>query len=241
MSTELRDNHLDETQDAPAGDDGGESQPRRGPLRYAGRIVASVLAILFIGLLAFGLVTQAPDSTIDDALADAKTVAAPGLELDVLTPGRLPPKLAEPVTRATADRRVALDELRGMPIVLNFWASWCIPCREEAPLLQRSWTEHGKDGVLFLGLNMQDARQDARGFLAKFNQNFPNVRDPDNSTARAWGATGLPETFFIRRDGRVVGHVIGVVSPQQLEDGIRSAVAGRARGAALGGDQRPTR
>jgi len=241
MSTESRDDHLDKRQDAPAGDDGGDQQPRRGPLRYTVHIVASLLVILFIGLLVFGLVTQAPDSTIDDALADAKTVAAPGFELDVLTPGRLPPKLAEPVTRATADRRVALDELRGIPVVLNFWASWCIPCREEAPLLQRSWTEHGKDGVLFLGLNMQDARQDARGFLAKFVQTFPNVRDPDNSTARAWGVTGLPETFFIRSDARVVSHVIGVVSPQHLQAGIRSAVGGRPRGAALGGDQRPTR
>ncbi len=67
------------------------------------------------------------------------------------------------------------------------------------------------------------------------------MRDPDNSTAREWGVTGLPETFFIRRDGRVVGHVIGVVSSQQLEEGIRAAVRGRPRGAAQGGDQRPTR
>ena len=148
----------------------------------------------------------------------------------MLAPGCLPPRLAEPVTRATADRRVGLDELRGTPVVLNFWASWCIPCRVEAPLLQRSWTEHGTEGVLFLGLNMQDARQDARDFVAEFDQTFPNVRDPDNATARAWGVSGLPETFFIRLDGRVVGHVIGVVSRQQLENGIQSAVARARRG-----------
>ena len=95
--------------------------------------------------------------------------------------------------------------------------------------------------MLFLGLNMQDVRSDARTFLRTFNQTFPNVRDPTNATARRWGVTGIPETFFIGRDGRVVGHVIGVISPQQLDRGIAGAIGGRAQDAALGGDRRPTR
>lgn len=218
-----------------------EAPRQRGVLRYAGRVVAVGLAALFVGLLAFGLISQADDTTIDDALADARPVVPPGFELDVLTPGTTPPAVARVVRRAAADGRLDLAELRGTPVVLNYWASWCIPCREEAPLLQATWKRHGPRGVLMLGLNMQDVQDDARNFLAEFGQTFPHVRDQDNSTARAWGVTGLPETFFLRRDGRVVSHVIGAISQRQLDDGISAAVAGRALSAREGGDRRPTR
>lgn len=116
-----------------------------------------------------------------------------------------------------------------------------MPCREEAPLLQRGWTRHARDGVLFVGLNVQDVRSDARGSLQTLEQTFPQVRDPTNATARKWGVSGIPETFFIGRDGRVVGHVIGVVTVRQLERGVADAVAGRAHDAALDGERRPTR
>ena len=95
--------------------------------------------------------------------------------------------------------------------------------------------------MLFVGLNQQDAREDARDFVRTFGLTFPHVRDPGNGTARAWGVTGLPETFFIDRRGRVVSHVIGVVSDEQLAAGIRAAVAGRPSVEAEGGDHRPTR
>ena len=215
------------------------SPPRRSPLRHAGRIVTFVLAGGLVVLLAYGLVARAPDTTIDDALARSQPVPAPGFTLDVLIGDSRPATVA--FARAAADKRVQLRELRGTPIVLNFWASWCIPCRDEAPLLQRSWSAHAGDGVLFLGLNMQDVRSDARAFVRTFKQTFPHVRDPTNATARRWGVSGIPETFFIARDGRVVGHVIGVVSARQLEQGIADALDGRAQNAALGGDRRPTR
>jgi len=212
---------------------------KRGPLRYAGRVVAFALAAGLVGLLAYGLLARAPDTTIDDALANATPVPAPGFSLEALIARSRPANLA--FARAQADDRVDLRELRGTPIVLNFWASWCVPCREEAPLLQRGWIRHANAGVLFLGLNMQDVRSDARTFVRTFKQTFPHVRDPTNATARRWGVSGIPETFFIGRDGRIVGHVIGVVTPQQLERGVADAIAGRAQNAALGGDRRPTR
>ncbi|MGH2901122.1 MAG: TlpA family protein disulfide reductase [Solirubrobacteraceae bacterium] len=215
------------------------SDETRGPLRYAGRVVAFALAAGLVALLAYGLLARAPDTTIDDALANATPVPAPGFSLEPLIAGSRPASLA--FARAQADDRVDLRELRGTPIVLNFWASWCIPCREEAPLLQRGWIRHANAGVLFLGLNMQDVRSDARTFVRAFKQTFPHVRDPTNATARKWGVTGIPETFFIGRDGRIVGHVIGVVTVQQLARGIADAMAGRAQNAALGGDRRPTR
>ncbi|MDQ3677714.1 MAG: TlpA family protein disulfide reductase [Actinomycetota bacterium] len=232
-------------------DDDGHGQPadsspprapdKRGPLRHAGLVAALAIGALFIALLAYGLIAQAPDSTIDDALSREQPVPAPGFKLDVLARGIVPAALQQTVGDAMTDANVDLRELRGTPVVLNFWASWCIPCREEAPLLQRAWRSHGKRGALFVGLNMQDVRSDAHGFLKAFKQTYPNVRDPDNSTARAWGVSGIPETFFIGRDGRIVGHVIGVVSPEQLEQGIAGALRGTTLSAQVGGAQRPTR
>lgn len=214
---------------------------RRGPLGTAARAAAAVVMVAFLALLVYGVTTQAPDRTIDDALAQSEPVAAPGFDLAVLARGSVPPPTRAVVDRAMADRSVDLRELRGTPIVLNFWASWCIPCREEARLLQRAWERDGPKGVLFLGLNQQDVREDARGFLREFDQTFPQIRDPDKTTARRWGVSGIPETFFLRRDGRVVGHVVGVVTPRQLDRGVAAAVTGRSLGTQIGGDRRPTR
>lgn len=193
-----------------------------------------------IALLVYGITARSPDTTIDDALARQQAVDAPGFALDVLTAGR-PGPLGPTWTGAARDGRVELAELRGTPVVLNFWASWCVPCREEAPVLERGWRAAQRRGVLFVGLNMQDVREDALGFVRGLRQDYPSVRDPTNRTARRWGATGLPETFFISRRGQVVAHVIGVVTDAQLAAGMQSAVNGRPRGADEGGARRPTR
>jgi cytochrome c biogenesis protein CcmG, thiol:disulfide interchange protein DsbE len=85
------------------------------------------------------------------------------------------------------------------------------------------------------------AEQDARDFLRELGLDFPTVKDRSNDTAREWGVRGIPETFFISARGDVVGHVIGAVSPQQLDEGIAAALSGRPRGADEGGERRPTR
>jgi cytochrome c biogenesis protein CcmG, thiol:disulfide interchange protein DsbE len=217
-------------------------QQRRGRhLATAARAAGLVVVGLFIALLAYGLAKQSPKTDIDDALARGEPVRAPGFELPVLERGSLGPVLETRLRAVLADGRVALDELRGTRVVLNFWASWCVPCREEAPTLERAWRRVRGQGVLFLGLNMQDFPEDARAFIGEFDNSYLNVRDQSNGVARDWGVTGIPETFFITRRGRVVGHVIGVVSPDQLREGIASARRGRPLGALTGGDQRPTR
>ena len=126
-------------------------------------------------------------------------------------------------------------------MVLNYWASCCVPCRAEAPLLERSWREHRDRGVLFLGINMQDITGDARAFMREFDVSYVNARDPTDRTARRWGGNGNPETFFVSGGGQVVGHVIGVVSPEQMRQGLAAARTGRPLGLRQGGAQRTTR
>ena len=202
---------------------------------------AVVLAVAFIGLLLWGLTTVAPGTSIDGTLARGAAAPAPAFRLEVLRRGDLGARLSQRLAPALDDGRISERELRGTPFVLNFWASWCVPCREEAPLLQRTWERARRQGVLFVGLNMQDVREDARAFLDEFDIDFLNIRDPTNSIARSYETRGIPETFFISARGEIVGHVVGVVSRQQLVGGIAAAVSGRARAAADGGEQRPTR
>jgi cytochrome c biogenesis protein CcmG, thiol:disulfide interchange protein DsbE len=210
----------------------------RSPARRALRIAGVLAAVAFVALLAYGLTTKATNSTIDDALSRGESVAAPGFTLSSLAEGR---DAGDAWAKAASDGDVSLSELRGTPLVLNFWASWCDPCRAEAKVLEKAWKQQAGDDVLFLGLDAQDAREDARDFISQFGLTFPHVRDPGNDTQRAWGVTGLPETYFIAADGSVVGHVIGTVDDSQLRDGIAAARSGRPAGADQGGDQRPVK
>ena len=206
-----------------------------------GPVLVTVAGLALVALLTFGLVSRAPDTSIDEALRDGRSTTAPAFTLALLEPGRELARLEAPVRRAGADRRLGIRELRGTPVVLNFWASWCEPCRDEAPLLERAWREQARPaGVLMLGLAMLDTTTDAKDFLREFTITYPNVRDGTNGVARRYGVPALPETFFITARGEIVGHVIGVISPAQLRDGITAAQTGRILGARDGGDSRPT-
>jgi len=131
--------------------------------------------------------------------------------------------------------QVRLSEFRGRVVFLNFWASWCPPCRAEARLLEAAWRHYRSRGVVFLGVNIQDREASARGFLEEFGITYPNGRDPQNRVAIDYGVYGLPETFFISRDGLItykhIGAIGGDLLAGKMEEALRGAVSAEGRGA----------
>jgi cytochrome c biogenesis protein CcmG, thiol:disulfide interchange protein DsbE len=214
---------------------------RLRPLRFLAPAVGLAVLVGLIALLAYGVIARNPNTTIDDSLARNEPIAAPSYDLAVLRRGTLGARLQGRLARALADGRVADSELRGTPYVLNLWASWCVPCRDEAPVLVREWRRARPRGVLFVGIDMQDADEDAGAFMDHFGVDYLNLRDPTNKTLRRFGATGIPETWFMSARGEIVNHVIGVVTAAQLRAGIAAAVTGRPEAARQGGDERPPR
>ncbi|MBI2942278.1 MAG: TlpA family protein disulfide reductase [Chloroflexi bacterium] len=111
---------------------------------------------------------------------------------------------------------LSLASLAGRPVVVNFWASWCVPCREEAPALERVWQESRDRGVVFVGIDIQDTEPAARAFLREFRPSYPNAPDPRGEVAIDYGVVGIPETFFINREGRIIRKYVGPLSETSL-------------------------
>ena len=200
------------------------------------RALGTVAVASFVGLLAYGLAARGADTTIDDALARGELPSAHALRLPPLVSGG-----DERWRRAAADGLVDLGELRGAPVVVNFWASWCEPCEAEAPVLREGAERASRAGALVLGLNQQDHRAKAREFIAKHGLRFPHVRDRERGTADEWGTTGLPETFFITAGGRVAAHVVGAIDRADFDAGLEAALDERALAPRAGGVQGGTR
>ena len=102
-----------------------------------------------------------------------------------------------------ANETLSSEDLEGQPVVINFWASWCAPCREEAPLLERMYQRYRDQGVRFIGVNIRDQEANARRFVEEFGITFPVVRDEDQELAQGLDVYGLPQTFFVDRDWRL--------------------------------------
>ncbi len=137
--------------------------------------------------------------------------------------GERPPAPEFTLERLDADGDLALSSLRGKAVVLNFWASWCIPCKEEAPHLEEVWKENRADGLVVVGVDAKDFRRDARAFADRFDLTFPLVFDGEGSTLTSWGVTGFPETFVIDRQGRVVESFVGAVNSDEDRARLRAA------------------
>jgi cytochrome c biogenesis protein CcmG/thiol:disulfide interchange protein DsbE len=124
-----------------------------------------------------------------------------------------------------SDEELSLASLRGKVVVLNFWASWCNPCKGEAPLLESAWNRYKDEGVVVVGVDAQDFDVDAQRFVDNAGITYPVVRDRHGSTLGHYGVTGFPETWFIDARGRLVGeHVVGPLTEEDLERNIKIAL-----------------
>ena len=120
--------------------------------------------------------------------------------------------------------RLSLEQLRGSAVVLNFWASWCIPCREEAPLLTAANATYGPHGVRIVGVVYQDSADNARDFMRRYGQTYPGLLDPDGRTAIDYAVFGIPETFFIDASGVVRSRQVGALTDADLRRQIEAIV-----------------
>jgi cytochrome c biogenesis protein CcmG/thiol:disulfide interchange protein DsbE len=119
----------------------------------------------------------------------------------------------------------SLGDMNGKVVVLNFWASWCVECRVEAALLEQTWRRYRDQGVVFLGVAYVDAEHKSLAYLEEFGITYPNGADLGSSISNAYKITGVPETFFIGRDGKVSRYVLGPVNETVLTSEIETLLA----------------
>jgi cytochrome c biogenesis protein CcmG/thiol:disulfide interchange protein DsbE len=136
---------------------------------------------------------------------------------------------AHPFTLETLDGdSLRLDDLKGKIVILNFWASWCIPCREEHPVLEMAAARYAGQDVQLVGVVYQDSRENARQFLAQNGGSWPSVLDPGGRVSIAYGVYGVPETFFLDRTGRIVKKHVAPMTWDLLSSEVDSLLAAPA-------------
>jgi cytochrome c biogenesis protein CcmG/thiol:disulfide interchange protein DsbE len=161
-----------------------------GRLRLAAQALAVAGVVALLGLLVWK-VAVGRGGGVADELGEGKTPPVPPFTLE---------RLDRPGTKLTMP-----DSLKGKVVVVNFWASWCGPCRDEAPFLQQVYERYRKRGLVVLGIDYQDYHKDARRFMKRYGLTYPVVFDGRGSTIGKWGVRGVPETFFVDRSGKLVG------------------------------------
>ena len=185
---------------------GGDAQPTTPsqPRRRAWLLIGVVITVI-VGLLAlfgYGLIRASSFAGIGtNAIGQIGHVQA----------GPAPPITLSLYSGGTFQ----LADQRGKVVVANFWASWCTPCRDEAPVLERASQDYRERGVVLVGVDVWDDQQSARAFLREFGVSYPNGPDA-KAAAIDYGLTGVPETFFIRPDGTIARHWIGPLTDAQI-------------------------
>jgi cytochrome c biogenesis protein CcmG, thiol:disulfide interchange protein DsbE len=165
--------------------------------------VIGVLAL--VALLAFGLTSKG-----GSAIAVGEQAPDGSLE-------RLP-----------ADGEGRISDYRGNWTLVNFWASWCEPCRGEAPVLQRFWEEHRAAGTMVVGVDLDDTTDDAQRFIDEFGLTYPQLRSPDGSRWRDdYGMTGFPESFLLDPEGRLAVIRRGPIDERVITEQIEPVIEGR--------------
>lgn len=117
---------------------------------------------------------------------------------------------------------ITLSQFRGQVVVINFWASWCVPCREEAKYLETTWRKYRDQGVVFIGVNWVDTNKEALSFIDEYDITYYNGVDLGTKIAQAYRLQGIPETFFVDRTGQLRGMQIGAFLPPLLDEKIEA-------------------
>ena len=163
--------------------------------------IAALVIVGFLGLLIWGMLNKEPIT----GLSGITMVNRPAPDFTLTT------------FEGTA---ISLEDLRGKPVVINFWASWCPPCRIEAPLIERTWREYKNRGLIFLGVNIQDRKEDALNYIREFDITYPNGPDPTGEISIDYGVSGLPVTFFVSSKGEIVRRWVGAIEKSVLISSI---------------------
>jgi cytochrome c biogenesis protein CcmG/thiol:disulfide interchange protein DsbE len=178
-------------------------------VKIALQAAAVAVVALLIGLLAWQVVRTDQGRALGSKVAEGKKPPAPVFSLEELRGGKT----------------VSLADYRGKVVVLNFWASWCAPCKDEAPELESAWQRWRDKDVVVVGIDVQDFGTDAQRFVDRYDLSYPILRDKHNWTWGRYGLTGLPETWFVDSQGRLVGeHVEGPVTQDELDRNVELAL-----------------
>jgi cytochrome c biogenesis protein CcmG, thiol:disulfide interchange protein DsbE len=185
-------------------------------------ILSSIAGACLIGLLVYGVTAQSASRTLDEAVAHGQRPAAPQAtrRLPVLSGVSSVAGSPAPYTGSAGD---SLAAYRGKVVVLNFWASWCVPCQTEAPLLERTQSNLHAHGGTVLGVTYLDASTDSKGFVSGHHISYPNLRDTTGEFAHAYGTDQLPESFVIDRDGDIVAIRRGEIDQAFLDQAVKLA------------------
>jgi cytochrome c biogenesis protein CcmG/thiol:disulfide interchange protein DsbE len=165
-------------------------------------VICGVVAL--VAVLGYGLASNEPDVGIDEALAKGERPPAPELRLPRLEGGG----------------SASLADYRGRVVVVNYWASWCKPCRDESPLLERWHRRMVRRGGTVLGVDVLDVTSDAREFIRRYRLSYPMLRDKDGGSQGDFGVVGYPETVAIDRRGRIAALRRGPVDEAWLRERV---------------------
>ncbi len=159
------------------------------------------------------------------ALLVWKVAGGSASEVEGLRKGKTPPAPGFSLPRLTGEGEISLDSYRGKAVVVNFWASWCVPCKTEAPVLESAWRKYRHRGLVVIGVNSQDLSSDARRFARRVGWTYPLVRDGAGDVLGPYAVSAFPETFFVDRRGKLVARIDGEVTPEALAANIERALA----------------
>jgi cytochrome c biogenesis protein CcmG/thiol:disulfide interchange protein DsbE len=191
------------------------SGPTDHPTRRRGWLLILV-GVLVVGLVAGVLVAVLDNESESDGRAQRRGAVSVAGVAEV---GSLAPDFVLPALDGGGEVRLA--EFRGQPAIVNFWASWCNPCREEFPLLKKALRDHRGKGLAVIGVTYQDIPDDSRDFVEKMAATWPQGIDDGGAVAEAFGVRAIPQTFFVAPDGTIVARVFGITSQDKLDEPLR--------------------